>query len=69
MRAQDAVSENISSIIGDAHLLSVSEDGLTDAQVCKQLMEEYDLGNWGDLGSSFMEDVQKAVRMTRTADS
>lgn len=45
------------------------EEKPSDAQVYKRLTDEYNPGNQGDLGGSFMEKVQRAVRMTRMGDA
>lgn len=69
MCAREAVPEYIAAMIREAHFPIVSEDELTDAKVYKGLTEEYDLAYQGYLGGAFMEEVQRAVRMTRLGDA
>lgn len=56
-------------MICEAHLPTVSEDDLADAQVYKGLTEKNDLGHYGNLGGAFTEKIQRAVGMTRTGDT
>lgn len=57
------------SIIWEAHLPFVSMDEWTDAHVHNGFTDECDLGYRRDLGGTFMEGVQRAVRMTCTKDA
>lgn len=69
MYAREVSSEYIISIICKAHFPSVSEDELTDKQVYRGPTEEHDLGYQGDLGSSFIEELERAVKMTPLGDA
>lgn len=46
----------------------MKENGLSDDQVCEASKEEYDLGYWGGFGGPYIDEVQKAARMTRTGE-
>lgn len=42
---------------------------MTDDQVQKGLTDEFDLGYKGDLGGFFVEEVQRAGKITRTGEA
>lgn len=69
MKARKAITEQILPIIHESHFPAVVKDKLRDYQVHKESAEEFNLGyKWG-LGGSFVEEVQHAVRMSRTGDA
>lgn len=48
---------------------TVKEDEMTGNQVNKGPTDEYDLGYKGDSGGCFLEEVHRAVRMSRMGDA
>lgn len=45
------------------------EDDMTDEQAFKGLIDQLNLGYKGDSGSALIEEVRKAVRISRSGDA
>lgn len=52
-----------------SHFLFVDEDVLSDEQVYKRMTDEFDFGYQGYLGFLFMEEIQRAVGMSRAGNA
>lgn len=68
MFIREVIAEYILSMISEAHYPSVSENKVNDEQEYGGLTDKDDLGYQGDLGGPFMDEVQKALKITHTGD-